>query len=141
MKKIKVIVKRPFEPFEIMEIERSLESYYQVIGCECIGATNITKDVQMIYDDEYLLNRSIPNLSYRDPHVNHIICGTVIFAGIEEGETISLVDAETVKMQLEILFRSFNEVESKKENHEDYISVTIVSPCHFKVEDINVRRR
>lgn len=123
---MKVIVKRPQQPFEIVEVEDFEKFYPKIISHVIPEFTRITKDVQMIFRDDYLSVHSIPNLKYRHPEIDHIACGPVVFAGINEGgETLGFNNPEQVKMHLEILFHSFTKEESKKVNPEDYYEVHV----------------
>jgi len=93
-KKIRVIIKKPFEPAVVKEIDDGLKPLQEIVGgyIESADLPNMY-NVFGYCNDEGLINGMSPNI-YR-PEWKDVIFGPLVFCGAdEEGESISLTDEQ-----------------------------------------------
>ncbi|MEK5217766.1 DUF3846 domain-containing protein [Psychrobacillus sp. FSL H8-0487] len=87
MKKLKVLYKAPNLAAEVKEIEGSVAGMQKAVDGSCFACTEITDQIDLWYNDEFLFHDFQPNL-FLDSVMYH---GSVFFAGHDEmGNTISL---------------------------------------------------
>jgi uncharacterized protein YuzE len=87
---MKVLVKRPFENFEIVEIKGELEEYQKIVG-GYIETYRIDDEYLLICNEEGKLIGLEPNMRYR----GDVIVGPIIFAKYNhEGEILGLAGIE-----------------------------------------------
>ena len=94
MEKIKVVVVRPCEAPEVLEIDATLESYQQLVGgyIECVYPF---KDrVGLVCNEEGKLRNLPPNRCLTTPRgrVLDVVAGTFFIVGLGEEDFISLTD-------------------------------------------------
>lgn len=98
MKKIKVLVVDPLKGVEEKVIENKLETFYEIIDCQCIDIATRTigakkKYYDIICDDEGLLFDKKP--SAINDNLRVMLVGTLIITNYNSnGETISLEDSD-----------------------------------------------
>jgi len=95
-KKIKILIKRPKEEAEIVEIEDKLENLQEIVGglIDCTPLPG-TEDIDIFFNDEGLLQHLEGNVWLAGPSGNCIV-GTCYMVGYdsETGESISLTDKQ-----------------------------------------------
>ena len=97
MKKIKaILVDVEKENVKVIEIERNLDTYYKLIGCQCIDIATRTiggKLYDIICDDEGLFCEN-PKISAIDKHFQPMLVGNLIITGVANnaGNLTSLTD-------------------------------------------------
>lgn len=107
-KMIRVVIAKPFEPPIVEVIEKSLDSYYKIIGCNYIDMVDLDKGIDIIVDDEGLLKDFIPNMAHPYDSKSTLV-GTCIFAARDdEGATVSLNDK-----QIDIALSKIEELRGK----------------------------
>ena len=97
MKKIKaILVDVEKENVKVIEIERNLDTYYKLIGCQCIDI--VTRSIggklyDIICDDEGLFYDK-PKISAIDKHFQPMLVGNLIITGVANnaGNLTSLTD-------------------------------------------------
>ena len=98
--KIRVLCKEPNGPLEEKYIENDIHVLQEYVK-GYIDMTNLpgTEDIDIICNDEFLYNGSLPNITM--PERRNVLCGPLIFAGFneEDGSTISLTDEQIEKVQ------------------------------------------
>ena len=101
--KIRVVIKEVDKPAVVKEIDNDYKVFQHVVG-GLIGMTSLpnSEDIDIIFNDEYLLNGSKANVLL--PEREHLLCGNVIFAGYEDedGSTTGLSD-EQLKQVLDYI--------------------------------------
>ena len=102
-KKIKVIIKKVDQPFEIKEVDDDYKSMQRIVdGYIEYTPLDRGENIDIICNDEYLINGSKAN--FIRPERGDVIGGDVLFVGVnEDGETLSLTDEqiEAVKEYLQ----------------------------------------
>jgi uncharacterized protein YuzE len=96
---MKVLVKRPFENFEIIEIKGELEEYQKIVG-GYIETYRIDDEYLLICNEEGKLIGLEPNMLYRGDE----IVGPIIFAKYNhEGEILGLEDRREAQVLILML--------------------------------------
>lgn len=125
-KMIKVMVKRPYEKAEVIEIDNELKSWQEKVGgiIQVVSMPGI-EEVDIICNDEGKLHALDGNFFL--PEYEDCIVGTAVMVSYnDEGEFISLTDEQVKKAtsyieqyelkQGEDLYESFDELYSKAIN-------------------------
>lgn len=92
---------------EVIDIEGTLEEYYDLINCRCIDI--VTRKIEDTYfdiicDDEGLLKDN-PRISAVDMSGHPMLVGNLIFSHTdEEGETIGITDEDIAKIMNAMMF-------------------------------------
>lgn len=98
---IRILVKRPKEEAEIVEIEDTLENLQEIVG-GLIDCTQMpgSEDIDIFFNDEGLLEHLEGNVWLAGPCGNCIV-GTCYFVGYdsETGESVSLTDKQIKECQ------------------------------------------
>ena len=101
--KIKAIVVKAGEPARIEEIEDSLQSYYDTIGCDYIECVYpFDGDICLVCDEEGKINGSKPNRTLKDGDGKavDVIFGTFVIIGYgKDGNFRGLTDDEADEWQ------------------------------------------
>lgn len=124
---IRAIVKKPFQPFEIVEIEPTIETYYNIIETDMIGVQMISDQLQMVYADSAILEEREPNIKLRN--TDYVLFGTLIFIQTDAGgenESMTEPEARYWRSILNIYFRSFSKEEAATINPMDYYRMEII---------------
>ena len=113
--KIRIIIKKPYEKAEIIDMDNSLDKFKKIIGCRtaefCIFPQG--KDIAMIIDDDGKYMQ--PHGNFVVPEFQDIIVGPCIFIATDRnGETIGLDDKQT-----KIITKYLNDFELQQGEHID----------------------
>ena len=88
---IKILLIKPDENPEVMEVEDTLVSYQNLVGGG-IEATELTDDIALICNREHKIMRLKNNRNFNLPYFKDSVAGNIVIVGIDNdsGEFMSL---------------------------------------------------
>lgn len=119
--KTKVIVKKPFQSWEVVEVTKGdYDKLKEIIDCTFFDVINLGGGYVMLIDDEGKLIPKEPNIKWRHPGVDDIVCGTVIVKKDGWDDELSDDEIDFLLTTLPYHFHSFTQEEAEGIDPADY---------------------
>lgn len=132
--KMRVLLVRPMEEPEVVEIEKSLEAMQGLVGGWIEALYPYNDNVGLVCNEEGKLMGLTPNRMLLNEYGNpyDVICGDFFVAGLTEDDFCSLTDAQIERYKEEFSYGTILFMDNEK--HQGSIGNYSVEECPFDLD-------